>query len=59
MQRNTASTVEGCSYSFLCVARGRPSRYSRAWVEDDTDIVVDVELRSGYRRIIIVWEKFW
>jgi len=42
MHRNTASTVLGCSYSFLCVASGRPSRYSSAWVEDVADIVGDV-----------------
>jgi hypothetical protein len=24
------------------VCRGRPCRYSRAWMEDDADIVVDV-----------------
>lgn len=39
MQRKTARTVEGCSYSFLCVASGRPSRYSSAWAEDEADIV--------------------
>jgi hypothetical protein len=43
----------------LCVARGRPSRYSSAWAEDDTDIVIDVELESVYRRIIIVWADIW
>ena len=54
MQRNTANTVEGCSYSLLCVAIGRPSRYSSAWAEDEADIVGDVEESlSVYRRIII------
>jgi hypothetical protein len=58
MQRNTANTVEGCSYSLLCVAIGRPSRYSSAWAEDEADIVRDVEESlSVYRRIIIFGEK--
>jgi hypothetical protein len=42
MQRNTASTVDGASYSFLCVCNGSPCRYSRAWIDDDADIVGDV-----------------
>jgi hypothetical protein len=58
MQRNTANTVEGCSYSLLCVAIGRPSRYSSAWAEDEADIVGDVEESlSVYRRIIIFVEE--
>lgn len=54
MHRNTASTVEGCSYSFLCVCSGRPSRYSSAWEDDDTDILADVDGGSAYYRIIMV-----
>jgi hypothetical protein len=42
MHRKTASTVDGASYSFRCVCRGRPCRYSRACIDDDADIVVDV-----------------
>jgi len=57
MQRKTASTVEGCSYSFLCVANGRPSRYSSAWLEDEADMVAEVEKSGfGYRRIIMFVE---
>jgi hypothetical protein len=43
MHRNIASTVDGCSYSFLCVETGSCSRYSSA-CDDDADIVVDVGL---------------
>jgi hypothetical protein len=58
MQRKTANTVDGCSYSLLCVAIGRPSRYSSAWLEDEADIVRDVEERlSVYRRIIMFGEE--
>ena len=39
MQRYTANTVEGCSYSLLCVAIGRPSKYSSACADDEADIV--------------------
>lgn len=60
MQRKTASTVEGCSYSFLCVAKGRPSRYSSAWVEDEADIVADVgKSEFVYRRTIMFVKDSW
>lgn len=56
MHRYTANTVEGCLYSSLCVARLRPSKYSRAWDDDDVDadIVLNVVTLSRHYRVIML-----
>lgn len=57
MHRKIANTVDGCSYSFLCVLTGNCSRYSSAW-EEEAAIVGDVGYELVCYRGIMVAVPF-